>query len=290
MPNLTCVVCGVEFFRYRNGDNVQRNCSRECGARSRTTLKEVHCATCGNAFWVKRSRMDVRACSRACHAAWRKGRFTGTEHSTARRNAALSLTPAQWQVVYGSVLGDGSLGKPKTGNNYHLTLAHSVNQLEYLRWKHDLLAPLASEPRAHRRFDTRFNRTYETWRFHTPSIVGFTDLHRECYTDGIKHLPVSLLERCGPLAVAVWFMDDGTVSSGTPQFATVCFPRSDVEAACEWFARQWGISAHPSKDNRLTIEGVSRTTFRDLIAPLMPASMAYKIPQPLKGTQNRWPH
>lgn len=211
-----------------------------------------------------------------------RGTFrAGADHHAVRRNAALSFTPEQWQVIYGSILGDGNLSKPKTGINYHLTIAHSEKATEYLAWKRALLSPLASEITTHQRLDPRYNREYCTSRFHTPSLACLTDLYAECYPNGRKRLPLSLLERCGPLAVAVWFMDDGTSGGGqVPEFASVCFPREDVEDACQWFHERWGIVAVVKPDNRIVISGPSRNAFRARIEPHIPPCMAYKLPAP----------
>jgi hypothetical protein len=258
----------------------QRFCSRQCFANSRFIPRiEVTCATCGNTFHCPRKQENPTTCSHACYRTWRKGRYIGGEHAGVRRNALLDLSEDQWQVIYGSVLGDGSLGKPKTGINYHLTIGHGEKQLEYLQYKHTLLAPLVSTISTYSRFDSRHDRTYTTCRFQTPSIPVLTTLYQECYPEGPKRIPQSLLERCGPLAIAVWFMDDGTSGSGqVPEFATVCFPPEDVERACRWFGERWGINAVRAPDNRITIKGPTRNAFRALISPLVPPCMAYKLP------------
>ena len=45
------------------------------------------------------------------------------------------FTEFQKQIIIGTLLGDGNLSKPKNGVNYHLTVAHSEKQLEYLNYK-----------------------------------------------------------------------------------------------------------------------------------------------------------
>lgn len=202
----------------------------------------------------------------------------GDAHHIVKRNAGLSFTPEQWQVVYGSILGDGNLCKPNTGINHHLTIAHGERQFEYLAWKRSLLAPLTSKINTYRRLDPRYGRVYVTSRFHTPSLSCLTELQAECYTGTKKHLPLSLLQRCEALAVAVWFMDDGSSDGDVPHFATVCFSAEDVEQACQWFQDRWQINAERSSSNRITIKGPSRNTFRALIEPHIPACMAYKLP------------
>lgn len=194
-----------------------------------------------------------------------------------------TFTDLQWQIVCGSVLGDGSLGKPSSGVNYHLTVSHGPRQVQYLRWKHSILSPLASPPTSYRRLDPRYGVTYEMWRFHTPSLPSLTALHALCYGEQ-RRIPSQVLDQMGSLAVAIWYMDDGGISAkGTPSIATVRYPVEDLGRACDWFLARWGIRAHVSSERRIFFDGQTRERFAELVEPHLPTDMRYKLPPPLRG-------
>jgi hypothetical protein len=194
-----------------------------------------------------------------------------------------TFTDLQWQIVYGSVLGDGSLGKPTKGVNYHLTVAHSRRQVSYLRWKHEQLRPLVGPHNVYRRYDSRHDQTYETWRFASVTLPALTELRREVYEGGSKGIPQSLLDRMDTLALAVWYMDDGGLQGRdgcSPAIATVCFSLEDVGRACDWLNNRWGIASHPTAERRIMLSASSRERFRELIEPHVIPEMQYKLPAP----------
>src|ERR1051326_8917832 len=53
-----------------------------------------------------------------------------------------SLSDDQLQMVYGGVLGDGSLDRVST-HNVKFRVGHGVAQQEYVEWKHEMLSPFA---------------------------------------------------------------------------------------------------------------------------------------------------
>ena len=54
----------------------------------------------------------------------------------------MSLTNLQFEVIVGTLLGDGRLDKPSNGNA-RLQVRHSIKQLEYVVFKRELLGSLS---------------------------------------------------------------------------------------------------------------------------------------------------
>ena len=82
--------------------------------------------------------------------------------------------------------------------------------------KYEKLKGIAVKPPATvERFDRRTGKIYRSLRFFTRAVLG-------SYRDGFyrgrrKVLPVNMEELLDPMALAVWFMDDGGRGARTPR-------------------------------------------------------------------------
>jgi hypothetical protein len=104
--------------------------------------------------------------------------------------------PVQFQVILGSLLGDGQLvGIP---TERRLRIAHSERRSDYVRWKYERLGSFAADPP-------------ETWngvvRFETVTHPLFDDLSRLFADHHARHDVMARLLR--PLGLAVWLADVG---------------------------------------------------------------------------------
>lgn len=126
---------------------------------------------------------------------------------TARREWYLSQIPIleptllQEQVIYGSLLGDGSLTTWAPRSEHCSYREHfSPKQLPYRRWKEQLLAPLG------------FHIT-DSFHLRSYSHPYFTNLYEHFYENGVKVIPKKLLSDMNhPIFLATLYMDDGTLS------------------------------------------------------------------------------
>lgn len=120
------------------------------------------------------------------------------------------MTSKQKAVVIGSILGDGFL--QKTGkNNARLRLEHGLAQKDYLIWKCQIMENFfQSKPIILERKNPIFGKTYQYIRAQSYSGLEFGKFHRIFYQDKRKIIPEQIRKFLkDPLALAVWFMDDG---------------------------------------------------------------------------------
>lgn len=125
----------------------------------------------------------------------------------ARREWYLSQIPTlkpthiQEQVIYGSLLGDGSLTTWAPRSVHCSYREHfSPKQMSYRRWKEQLLASLG------------FHIT-ESYHLRSYAHPYFTNLYNHFYENGDKVLPPDLLPNMNhPIFLATLYMDDGTLS------------------------------------------------------------------------------
>ncbi|WP_319455253.1 MULTISPECIES: intein-containing recombinase RecA [unclassified Mycobacterium] len=198
------------------------------------------------------------------------------------------LSDQQFQVVLGSLMGDGNLSPNRRDRNgVRFRLGHGAKQVEYLRWKTELLGNI--------KHSERENTKGAHFVDFTP-LPELAELQRAVYLgDGKKFLSEEYLKALTPLALAVWYMDDGsfTVRSKGLQERTaggsgrieIC-----VEAMSEGSRtrlRDYLRDTH-DLDVRLRQSGsagkavlvfstAASAKFQELVAPYIAPSMEYKL-------------
>jgi recombination protein RecA len=183
----------------------------------------------------------------------------------------LTLTEVQQQIALGAALGDGYL--KFRGTHAVLALQHCNAQLEYLRWKLESLKPFApARLYRHGQRDATAGQTF--------SHPFFSELQRSLYHSGRKRLTDEILSKVGPQALAVWYMDDGSLKDGRATLATNCFTRDEHELITDHLA-QFGIIASIWKDGRGShVIGFGKGATGDLLRLIRPfghESMSYKF-------------
>jgi recombination protein RecA len=113
------------------------------------------------------------------------------------------LGEQQLQVILGALMGDGNLfpnRRDRSGTRFRM--GHGAKQAEYLDWKTSLLGNIG-----HSR---TVNAKGAVFADFTP-LPELAELHDAVYFgDGKKHLTWEYLKSLTPLALAVWYMDDGS--------------------------------------------------------------------------------
>jgi recombination protein RecA len=114
------------------------------------------------------------------------------------------LSGQQVQVVLGALMGDGALSRPvrKDDESARFRMGHGAKQAAYLDWKVSLLDNI---PHA-----VTTNAKGAVFADFTP-LAELSELRETVYFgDGKKHLTWEYLKSLTPLALAIWYMDDGS--------------------------------------------------------------------------------
>jgi recombination protein RecA len=182
-----------------------------------------------------------------------------------------SLTEVQHSIVIGSLLGDGAM---RCKANALLEINHCFAQRAYVDWKYRHLIDLVGSPPKAR----SSNGARIAYRFTTLSRSELTPYHASFYGGGVKSIPALELT---PLALAVWFMDDGSKSYRAVYLNTQQFDVASQERLKAQLLNQFGIRVTLNRDKtyyrlRMAVESVPR--FRGLIEPHLLKEFAYKLP------------
>ena len=196
------------------------------------------------------------------------------------------------QVIIGSLLGDGHLEKRSKGIGSRLIIEQTNQNVEYLMWLYKFFYVQgycsSLKPKIFKRIKKN-NTLYYGVKFNTFTFSSFNwiyDLfYRPTLEKNIKILPISFLcENLSPLALAIWFMDDGSKLGSGFKIATNCFELFELEELCKLLFIKYDLhcNIHSNKvKGNLTwtiyINKRSARSFANIIEPFMLNSMKYKL-------------
>ena len=200
----------------------------------------------------------------------------------------------QTQLVFGSLLGDAHLTEDGIFQTIHCTA-----QREYAALKHHLLGNLRDENGLR---DRQGNEKRDGWKkeeqrqicyFRSRVSTAMFKARKLCYPGGEKRVSQEWLDIVDERGVALWFLDDGSVSrSGsrnTPvvRLHTNGFNSRSIQLLREWLKNKWGVNTFINRKEKLcqgrdmgwiiSTSGPCAEKFLDLVAPYVPSCMQYKL-------------
>ena len=205
------------------------------------------------------------------------------------------LSQTQVQIILGALMGDGSLSRPvrKDDRSARFRMGHGAVQAAYLDWKVSLLENVPHS--------TTSNAKGAVFADFTP-LAELGELHEAVYFgDGRKHLSGDYLKSLTPLALAVWYMDDGcfTVRSKGVQERTrggtgrieICVEAMSAgsrERLASYLRDTHGLDVKvvargTRKMNVLQFTTAASEKFQKLVAPYVHPSMEYKLLPRFRG-------
>ena len=197
---------------------------------------------------------------------------------------ALKLIPfssEQMSIIKGGLLGDGCLhpGWLGTSVNYVFSKTHSLKQKEYVEWTCKKLQPFVIKV-------PYLYAPVQSLKLRTISHSTLTALRLLFYPAGKKSLPEDMRSIISdPLALAVWFMDDGNAfnSGGVTRgyhLNTQSFSKGENERIGETFKKIYDIRCSVQKNNgkhRIFMGVENMEKFADIVRPHIIPSMIYKL-------------
>jgi len=148
------------------------------------------------------------------------------------------------EALVGSLIGDSHLEKRGDRPGIRAKFEQSREHGEYLIWLHNLfsLAGYCSLVLPQLITRVRDNGTFYSYRFNTFSFSSFSWLYNAFYIDGVKCLPIDILEvYLTPFAIAIWFIDDGSLCGSGYKIRTHGFSKEELEklVAIVYVAKIW---------------------------------------------------
>lgn len=186
----------------------------------------------------------------------------------------ISLSEIQKSVLSGALMGDGCIIPTASGKNYRLQIEHANKQREYVFWKYEVFKDFVVTP-------PKRIRSAESWRFRTISHKEFVQLRQIFYRNWKKILPRRLDFILNPIALAVWFMDDGCLDKKRGYILnTQNFTFEENMRLMSFLSEKLHIALSVHRDRiyyRLYVKRKSMSIFRNLLDAYMHPIMRYKL-------------
>jgi recombination protein RecA len=199
------------------------------------------------------------------------------------------LSKMQVQVILGALMGDGSLSRPvrTADQSARFRMGHGTKQAAYLDWKVSLLENI---PHAR-----TINTKGAVFADFTP-LAELAELREAVYFgDGKKHLSWDYLKSLTPLALAVWYMDDGcftvrskgvqertTGGTGRIEICVEAMSPGSRDRLVQYLRDTHGLDVKLTSRGARKVSVLQFTTsasewFQALVSPYIHPSMDYKL-------------
>ncbi len=196
------------------------------------------------------------------------------------------LSNFQWEIVLGGLMGDGALSPSRSGHAARFRFGHGPRQTDYCEWKASLFDNVGAS-----RSSNADGATFCDVR----PLPELAELRRAVYVAGKKVFSEDYLKRLTPLALAVWYMDDGSFSlraKGLQQRTREGSGRSEICVAAmepatrlriaEYLRDTWNLNVKLSNRGRhkvayLQFSKDETAKLHALVAPFVHPTMQYKL-------------
>ena len=195
---------------------------------------------------------------------------------SARKNQRLSVSDRQFSIIIGSLLGDAyisPLGK--------IQFEHSEKAKQYVQWKFKEMDGIRYQKIGSAKRNLH-GKIFYSYRFWTRQF--FRPLRKMAYQEnGKKYISQQWLAELTPLALAVWYMDDGHYERKKRRciIATDGFSDDDREKLKTFLKMRFNVAITIRKSGKIALTQFETEKFFAIIHPYQIGCMAYKFPNPL---------
>ena len=189
-----------------------------------------------------------------------------------KKNQLLELTQSEYDILLGSVLGDGYITK-----RGRIQIEQGSKQKAYLEWKYEMIKRITSTRILIAERKTSSGIKTVSYRFWTKQY--FHSWRSDFYPLGIKIIPNEIETMLSPVVLAVWFMDDGFLrKENAVAIATDKFSEEDLEKINRALLNRYKIEASIVSRGRMYFGKDATRKFVEIISPYVIPSMRYKLP------------
>ena len=209
-------------------------------------------------------------------------------------NETARLSGHQWQVVLGGLMGDGHLAPNTHGRSgVRYRMGHGEKQVAYLDWKAALLGNIGQ---------SRSVRPTGAVHVDLTPLPELGELRDVVYWgDGKKHLTDDVIKLLSPLALAIWYMDDGCFTlrskglqertaggSGRIEIGVEAMSSGSRDRLVDYLRDTHGVEARwffsgTAQKAVLQLTTAGSTRFQEIVAPYIHPSMDYKLLPRFRG-------
>lgn len=190
------------------------------------------------------------------------------------------LLSRQKEYIFGALLGDACIKMPKHCRNAFFCVAQTYKN--YVKFQFEILKNF-TRAGVKEYSDKRENRK-NIFYFNTICDPIFTKIYKKLYIHGRKTISYGWLNLLTSFSLAIWYMDDGSITKSTHQMriSTESFTLKEHLLLQNFLKNKFDINAKISKSPKrgkwiLLFTAEERNKFFKLIAPHVVPALEYKI-------------
>lgn len=155
----------------------------------------------------------------------------------------IPLSDSCVSIILGSILGDGSLKIHKGYKNARFKFRHSIVQKDYFEWKVSMLEEISSENSMILQKSDGFS-VKQKLLYQSKALKSLTTIYIKTHSHNTIEIKRNWLNHLTPLALAIWWLDDGSLISNKRKgvLCTDGFSKHSVELLSKYLFVVWGIS------------------------------------------------
>lgn len=206
--------------------------------------------------------------------------FINRNNLTSNKYEVLNLSDNFKQLLIGSYLGDGSFTKISgLAKQSKFSIAHSLKQKEYFlrKWKVFEIHNLEGKIMYNKVLSNRYKNGYfEEIRFKSKSHPLFTKFREEGYSETKKKLNIELVKDINKLGLAIWYMDDGSITGTSCNIASNKFSENERFLLRDLIYSKFNILTNITQTT-LYIPTKEFSLFKEIVKPYIIEEMKYKL-------------
>ena len=243
--------------------------------------KKVGCSKCTVQYYFRKNHIV-------------RDRINQQKLNNTDRNKPIIITEKAKEILVGTILGDATISKyrrncePVKILNSRISATHCEQQKDYVQYLYNLLISeglkcnyTENNTVHYSKYEGRTIISKGYCQISTIRNIVFNTWRNNWYPQGIKTIPKDIIEKyLTPLAIAIWFMDDGAKNNCSYYLHTEGFTAEDVDFLRSILETKYNLKTARHTQRRkpvIYISGYSRENFTTLILPYICDSMKYKL-------------
>lgn len=158
-------------------------------------------------------------------------------------NHYVPLSDRAKEIIFGSLLGDGSLKIHDTYKNARFSFRHSEAQKDYFFWKVKCLEKISSKNCVFWQKNDGGFSIRDKIRYQSLALPSLTEIYQLTHKSKKLQISRKWLNKMTALSLAIWWFDDGSLISNGRKgvFCTDGFDEKSVKTLAQYLLAVWKI-------------------------------------------------
>lgn len=169
------------------------------------------------------------------------------------KNKKTFLSSRVKAIIFGSLLGDGSLRIDKNYKNARFSFRHSLSQKDYFFWKVNEMKEIIPDKGVHFQEKDGFQKKGGKLIFQSKATEALTEIYHLTHRRNQLVIRRKWLNLMTPLSLMVWWLDNGSIIGNGRRgvFCTDKFSLKEQKILKRYLSKVWNVKTNIGRISRL---------------------------------------